>query len=168
MTHPLVPYDEALVDDVAARTTLRRPNFEALRILAGRFDEAAGEPFEVVCDIATAVGKTYLAGGLIDYLSASGVRHFLFVTPGRTILRKTVDNFTAGHPKSILDGMEARPLVITAENFNTGATGAALRDDSVVKLFVFNVQSLLRPTDNMTPAGPASSRSGSAKTFIST
>lgn len=150
MTHPLVPYDEALVDEVAARMTLRRPNREALRILASRFDSVAGEPFEAVCDIATAVGKTYLAGGLIDYLAGSGVRHFLFVTPGRTILRKTVDNFTDGHPKSILPGMETRPVVITAENFNTGTTGAALRDDSVVKLFVFNVQSLLRPTDNMT------------------
>ena len=150
MTHPVVPFDDALLDDVASRMTLRRPNAAALRVLAERFGNSGGEPFEAVCDIATAVGKTYLAGGLIDYLAASGVRHFLVVTPGRTILRKTVDNFTDGHPKSILAGMEARPVVITAENFNTGATGAALRDNSVVKLFVFNVQSLLRPTDNMT------------------
>jgi type III restriction enzyme len=45
---------------------LRIPNREALEAVAKAFDGAAGEPFEVVCDLATAVGKTYLAGGIID------------------------------------------------------------------------------------------------------
>lgn len=124
---------------------LRTPNAEALTKVAEAFDDAGGEPFEVVCDLATAVGKTYLAGGLIEYLATSGVRNFMIVVPGRTILSKTVDNFTAGHPKSILGGMDTAPHVITAENFNTGAVAAALRDDTQVKLFVFTVQALVKP-----------------------
>ncbi len=143
--HPVVPFDAALIDDIASRMDLRVPNRESLEATAKAFDGASGEPFEVVCDLATAVGKTYLAGGLVEYLAAAGIRNFLIVTPGRTILNKTVANFTDGHPKSILAGMETRPFVITAENFNTGNVAAALRDDGQVKLFVFTVQALVRP-----------------------
>lgn len=143
--HPAVPYDDALIEEISARMDLRVPNRRALEAVAERFDESAGDPFEAVCDLATAVGKTYLAGGLIEYLAMSGARHFLLVVPGRTILEKTVNNFTTGHPKSLLGGMETDPLVITADNFNTSATGAALRDDTQVKLFLFTVQSLIRP-----------------------
>ena len=146
--HPLVPYDQGLVDDVAARLDLRVPNKEALEAVAKAFDGADGQPFEVVCDVATAVGKTYLAAGLIDYLAATGVRHFMFVTPGRTILDKTVNNFTEGHPKSVLGGMETRPVIITADNFNTGAAATALHDDDEVKLYVFTVQALIKPDKN--------------------
>lgn len=143
--HPVVPYDEALIDDIAARMDLRAPNAEAVQAVAQAFDDANGEPFEVVCDLATAVGKTYLAGALIEYLANSGVRHFMLITPGRTILEKTVNNFTDGHRKSVLPGMDTKPVVITADNFNSGSVSAALADDTVVKLFVFTVQSLLRP-----------------------
>ncbi|MGE3813102.1 MAG: DEAD/DEAH box helicase [Candidatus Nanopelagicales bacterium] len=147
MTHPLVPYDQGLIDEIASRMDLRKPNKEALEAVAKVFDGAAGLPFEAVCDLATAVGKTYLAGALIDYLAASGIRHFLIVTPGRTILTKTKNNFTAGHAKSILDGMEVTPTVITSETFATGDTAAALDDDNTSKLFVFTVQSLIKPKD---------------------
>lgn len=149
LVHPVVPLDVALIEDVAARMDLRVPNREAVEAVAEAFDRAAGQPFEVVCDLATAVGKTYLAGALIDYLAASGVRHFVIVTPGRTIQGKTVNNFTDGHPKSVMGGMEVRPVVVTPDNFNSGAVAAALADDTVVKLFVFTVQSLIRP-DNAT------------------
>jgi type III restriction enzyme len=146
--HPQIPYDVGLIEEIAARMDLRTPNREALEEVAKRFDAAAGAPFEAVCDVATAVGKTWLAGGLIEYLAASGVRHFLIVVPGRTILDKTVANLTAGHPKSILGGMESEPLVITADNFNTGAVGAALHDENQVKVLVFTVQSLIKPKKN--------------------
>jgi type III restriction enzyme len=127
---------------------LRAPNAEALTACAERFDAAHGMPFEVVCDLATAVGKTYLAGGLIEYLAESGVRNFLIVVPGRTILNKTVANLTAGHPKSILGGMESNPVVITAENFNTPVMGGVLQDTDQVKVFIFTVQALLKPDKN--------------------
>jgi len=58
---------------------------------------------EVVLDLATAVGKTYIAAGLIDYVAELGVRNIVVITPSRAILTKTVNNFTRGHPKSIKD-----------------------------------------------------------------
>jgi type III restriction enzyme len=150
MTHPVIPFDEATLAEVAARLDLRTPNSEALAAVARALDTSGGEPVDVVCDLATAVGKTYLAAGLIDYVAEAGVRHVLFVTPGRTILDKTVANFTEGHRRSVVGGLAHRPLVITAENFNTGATGAALDDPDQLKLFVFNVQQLIRPSDKVT------------------
>jgi type III restriction enzyme len=145
LVHPVVPFEGTLIDDIASRMDLRVPNHEATVAVANAFDAAAGEPIEVICDLATAVGKTYLAGALIEYLAFSGIRHFVIVTPGRTIQDKTITNFTDGHPKSVLTGMDTRPMIITADNFNSGAVAAALADDTVVKLFIFTVQSLLRP-----------------------
>lgn len=142
--HPVLAYDGDLVATIAARLDLRVPNAQALEKVAQRLDLADGQPFEAVCQLATAVGKTYLAAGLIEYLAAQGVRNILIVTPGRTVLNKTIDNFTAGHPKSV-PGMDCDHLLVTADNFNTSATRAAFVDDDKVKLFVFTVQSLLKP-----------------------
>jgi type III restriction enzyme len=150
MNHPVIDLDQELIDEIASSMDLRPPNKEALEAVAERFATSDGEPFECVTDMATAVGKTYLAGALIEYLARSGVRNFLIVVPGRTILTKTIGNFTPGYPKSVLGGMTTDPLLITSENFNTGATGTALHDETLVKLFVFTVQSLIRPTDKVT------------------
>lgn len=143
--HPVVPYEAALLEEVAASTDLRVPNQEALDAVVRHFDKAHGEAFEVVCALATAVGKTYLAAGLIEYLAKAGVRNILIVVPGSTILNKTVANFTEGHPKSLTAGMSSDPVVITAENFRSGRVASALEDENRVKLYVFTVQSLLRP-----------------------
>ncbi len=143
--HPNVPYDPALLAEVSDRLDLRVPNAEALDAVARRFDDADGQPFEVVCDLATAVGKTYLAAGLIEYLADAGVRNVLVVVPGSTILNKTVANFTDGHPKSLTGAMSSDPLVITSETFNTGRVAAALGNEDRLKLYVFTVQSLIRP-----------------------
>jgi type III restriction enzyme len=143
--HPSIPYDPALLTEVSDRLDLRVPNAEALDAVARRFDEADGQPFEVVCDLATAVGKTYLAAGLIEYLADAGVRNVLIVVPGSTILNKTVSNFTDGHQKSLTSAMSADPLMITAETFNTGRVAAALDNEDHLKLYVFTVQSLIRP-----------------------
>jgi len=77
------------------------------------------------------------------------VRNFAVIAPGRTILHKTVANFTPGHPKSLLGGMEVRPVVITSENFATAAMRAALDDPVQVKLFIFTVQALLKPESKL-------------------
>lgn len=146
-SHPLVPFDKGLIDDIAAKLDLRTPNAEALEAVAEHIATAAGSSVEVVCDLATAVGKTYLAAGLIDYFAHQGVRNILIVTPGRTILDKTINNFTPGHPKSVLDGMETVPRVVTGDNFNSGGVASALADEDEVKVFVFSVQSLIRPNN---------------------
>jgi type III restriction enzyme len=139
--------DGDLIEAVAARLDLRDPNVEALRAIAftasQHYDvEGRPPPYECVIDVATGVGKTYVLAGAIDYYAARGVRDFAVIAPGRTILEKTIANFTPGHPKSLVDAMDAKPLVVTADNFATVAH--AQPDD--VKLFVFTVQSLVKPT----------------------
>lgn len=143
MTPDWVPYDSALISEVAANLDLRRPN--ELGLVAVAEAVTRGDGREVVCDLATGVGKTYLAAGLVEYLARSGVRNILFVTPGTTIYDKTIANFTPGSTKFVA-GLTVDPVLITADNFARGQVGDALHDPTRVKLFVFNVQQLIRPT----------------------
>ncbi len=144
------PFDLDRIEAIAARLDLRQPNKEALESIvyevARHYDiDREPPPFEAVVDVATGVGKTYVLASAIEYFAADGVRDFAVITPGRTILDKTVANFTPGHPKSLLRGMEVQPVVITSENFATPAMRAAMDDTDQVKLFIFTVQALLRP-----------------------
>jgi len=136
-------YDPDLVANVAHFLDLRTPNIAALDKIAQHL-ETAEDGAELVADLATGVGKTFIAGGLLDYLAESGVRNVVIVTPGSTIQRKTIDNLTPGHPK-YLRGLRCNPLVITLDDLERGAVAAALEDENRFKVFVFTVQSLLRP-----------------------
>jgi type III restriction enzyme len=139
----VIEYDESLVEHVAHTLDLRKPNRDALDRLARELAKA--EPgAELVADLATGVGKTFIAGGLLDYLYASGVSNVVIVTPGSTIQRKTVDNLTPGHRK-YLRGLQSNPLVVTLDSLERGEVGAALEDTDRFKVFVLTVQSLLRP-----------------------
>jgi type III restriction enzyme len=143
--------NQDLLAGVASRLDLRAPNVGAIETLAAELEQwfsvdQQPPPFEAVIDAATGVGKTYILAGAIEYLAASGTRNFGVITPGRTILEKTVANFTRGHKKSLLDGMETDPVVITSDNFNTAEMRRAMDDPLRVKLFIFTVQALIRPT----------------------
>ena len=142
--------DRALLDEISARLDLREPNVRAIESLAIELAEHekdhANTPFEGVIDAATGVGKTYILAGAIEYFAALGVRNFVVIAPGRTILDKTVANFTKGGRKSLLGGMEVEPVVITSENFNSPAMRAEMDDPAKVKLYIFTVQSLTKPT----------------------
>lgn len=139
------------LEEIAARLDLREPNQEALISIAlaltDHYDRFGKPPtFEGVIDSATGVGKTYVLAAAIEYLAlVRGIRNFAVVTPGRTILEKTVGNFRVGHPKSLLGPMVVRPVVITADNFTSPAMRASMDDPEQVKLYVFTVQSLVRP-----------------------
>ncbi|MBP2369715.1 type III restriction enzyme [Pseudonocardia parietis] len=85
---------------------------------------------------------------LVDYVASQGVRHVLVVTPGSVIQNKTLANFSAASGKFIA-GADYQPTVITPENFRSGDVAAALRDVDELKVFVFNVQQLIRPTDKV-------------------
>lgn len=144
------PVDLDRVEAIAARLDLREPNKDALRTAILRISahyviDHEPPPFEAVLDVATGVGKTYVLASVIEYLAADGVQNFAVITPGKTILAKTVANFTPGHPKSLLGGMEVQPVVITSENFASPAMRAAMEDPEQVKLFIFTVQALLKP-----------------------
>ena len=108
--------------------------------------DALPPPFEGVVNAATGVGKTYILAAATEYYAGLRHRNFAVVTPGRTILEKTVNNFMPGHPKSLLGAMSVRPVVITSENFATAAMRAAMDDPDEVKLYIFTVQALIRPT----------------------
>jgi type III restriction enzyme len=136
-------YDPDLVANVGHFLDLRAPNLAALDTIAQHL-ESAEDGAELVADLATGVGKTFIAGGLLDYLAESGVRNVVIVTPGSTIQRKTIDNLTPGHPK-FLRGLRCNPLVITLDDLERGTVAAALEDENRFKVFVFTVQSLLRP-----------------------
>lgn len=146
-----VELHEDVVAEIAARLDLREPNREAVQTLAAELSQyydvdERQPPFEAVIDSATGVGKTYILAGSMEMLAAAyEVRDFAVVTPGRTILVKTRDNFTPGHLKSLLEPMSFDPVVITAENFNTPAMRAVMDNEDRIKLYLFTVQSLIRP-----------------------
>jgi hypothetical protein len=146
-----VDLHEDIIAEIAARLDLRDPNREAVQTLAAEVSQyydvdERQPPFEAVIDSATGVGKTYILTGSMEmFVAAYGVRDFVIVTPGRTILEKTRDNFTPGHPKSLLGPMSFQSVVVTAENFATPAMRAAMDDDTQVKVYLFTVQSLIRP-----------------------
>jgi type III restriction enzyme len=143
------------IAEIASRLDLREPNRDAVQTLAAEVSQhydvdEKPSPFEAVIDSATGVGKTYILAAAMELLvNARGVRDFVIVTPGRTILEKTRDNFTAGHPKSLLGPMSFQPVVITAENFNTPVMRTAMDDDTQVKVYLFTVQSLIKPESNI-------------------
>lgn len=140
-----------LIAEIAARLELREPNRAAIESLDAEvsqwFDVDEKEsPFEAVIESATGVGKTYILAGAMElFAAADGVRDFVIVTPGRTILNKTVDNFTLGRPKSLVEPMSFKPVVITSENFATPLMRAAMDDDTKVKVYIFTVQALTKP-----------------------
>ncbi len=142
---------EDTIAEIAARLDLREPNADAVRTLAAEVSQhydvdERQPPFEAVIDSATGVGKTYILAGAMElFATAHEVRDFVVVTPGRTILDKTRDNFTPGHRKSLLGPMSFRPVVITADDFNTPVMRAAMDDPTQVKVYLFTVQSLIKP-----------------------
>src|SRR5690606_16663065 len=115
---------------------LRKPNADALDVLARQV--ARGDGRLVIADLATGVGKTYLASAVVQYLGRSGVPNVLFVTPRTTILTKAIDNFTPGTPKFV-PGATIEPLVVTGDTFDRAEIGDALHDSTRLKLFIFNV-----------------------------
>jgi type III restriction enzyme len=142
-----IRYNEALIEEIAARFDLRDPNKRALAALVQRLSDGFGYQ-ELVADLATGVGKTFLMSSLIEYLATGGVRHVLVVTPGSTIQRKTLENFDAASAKYV-PGADITPFIVTPENFRSASVSAALRDPNRLKVFVFNVQQLIRPTDKV-------------------
>lgn len=144
------PVDQPVLDQIQSQLDLRQPNRDAVETIALRLHDhyAQGSEgfFEGVVDVATGVGKTFVIAGAIDYFAGFGWRNFAVIVPGTTILEKTIAQFTPGHPKSLLGGMSVEPVVVHSGNFRSASVAADLRDENKVKLFVFTVQSLTKPT----------------------
>jgi type III restriction enzyme len=143
-------FDQDRIEAVASTLDLRASNRLALESIVYEVGkhfvlDGGAPPFECVVDSATGAGKTYILAAAIEYFAEEGTRNFAVIAPGRTILNKTVGNFTPGHPKSLLGGMLVEPVVITSDNFATAAMRAAMDDAEQVKLFIFTVQALTNP-----------------------
>ena len=143
---PHIFIDEDLVEEIATEMDLRAPNRDALTTLAGHLavwqqSDQSGTP-EFVLDLATGVGKTYLMVGAIDYLARFGARNFVVFVPRTAILRKTLDNLTPGHRKSIVDALPVDLTVITSDQLKSPATATAMADPEQVKVYVVTVQTL--------------------------
>lgn len=145
MGGPQVRVDEALIDEISASMDLRDPNRLALLTLAGRLgawqESGAPDGAEFVFDVATGVGKTYVMGAAIDYLAEFGVCNFVIFVPRVAILNKTLNNFTRGHAKSVVDNMLTSPSVITIDDLESPATRSLMDDPDEIKVYVVTVQS---------------------------
>jgi len=141
-----------VVAEIAARLDLREPNRLAVETIAAEvsqfFDVDGREaPFEAVLDVATGVGKTYVMTGTMELMvGAHGITDFVVIAPGSAILHKTKDNFTPGTRKSLLEPLSFEPVLVTADNFASPTMRNAMDDPDQVKIYLFTVQSLLRPT----------------------
>lgn len=150
---PDLNVDQDLLVEISHRLDLRDPNSDALtnvaRAVSQHFDVEGKEgPLTCIVDSATGVGKTYVMAGLIEYFAGRTppARNFLLLAPGSTIRDKSINSFTPGHKKSITAAMKSRPVVITADNFNSAAVQAVMEDTSKTKLFVFTVHALTTST----------------------
>lgn len=149
-----ITFDEDLIEEISARFNLRTPNRNALEKTVKALAEADGTYRELVADLATGVGKTFLMAALVDYLAEQGIRNVLVVTPNTTIQDKTINNFTEAHPKFVA-GAESTTNLITPATFRNASTGALLRDPNRLKVLVFNIQQLLPPSDRAATDAPA-------------
>lgn len=151
----VIDVDDALIEQISRRMKLREPNRQALETVAAYVSEHydvdnRAAPFEGVIVSATGVGKTYVIGGVIDYLAQHrGWSDFVIVVPGATIRKKTIENFTPGAMKSLTRLLGVRTVLVTADNYNTPAMAQAINDSTIVKVYVLTVQILLQPNEGI-------------------
>ena len=159
---------------IANRLSLRQPQRDSLEILdkvcellplskdtdAAQALEAIRSAFPSVTDferefaslcfaLATGVGKTRLMGAFIAYLNqAWGIRHFFVLAPNLTIYNKLRDDFTAGTPKYVFQGLSDfalhPPEIITGDNYESGRgiRAADLFGESGIHINIFNISKI--------------------------
>jgi type III restriction enzyme len=159
---------------IANRLSLRQPQRDSLEILdtvcellplskdtdAAQALQAIQSAFPSVTDferefaslcfaLATGVGKTRLMGAFIAYLNqAWNIRHFFVLAPNLTIYNKLRDDFTAGTPKYVFQGLSDfalhPPEIITGDNYESGRgiRAADLFGDSGIHINIFNISKI--------------------------
>lgn len=141
-----ISYDSSLLESISANFDLRAPNKEALRKLIFTLEGDYDPEVVQTLNLATGVGKTYLMAAFIEYLRQQGVHNVLIVTPGKTVQRKTVQNFSAGSDRYIR-GAEVAPIVVTPQDYSGWNTDAVPFDQFSNYIFLFNIQQLIAPKD---------------------
>ena len=96
-------------------------------------------------DMATGTGKTKLMAASIYYLFKRGIsRNFFILVPGDTIYSKTIDDFTYGHPRFVLNGVGELPdfELITGENYERYDPAQLKLNPKKFNIFIFNIQKI--------------------------
>jgi type III restriction enzyme len=94
--------------------------------------------------LATGVGKTRLMGAFVAYLSlVYDFKYYLIVTPGNTIYRKLVEDFSdASKPKYVFKGLKefssTKVKIVTKENYEQHRKKQLF--DNNVDINIFNIQ----------------------------
>ena len=161
-----ISYDSSLLESISANFDLRAPNKEALRKLIFTLEGDYDPEVVQTLNLATGVGKTYLMAAFIEYLRQQDVRNVLIVTPGKTVQRKTVQNFSAGSDRYIR-GAEVDPIVVTPQDYSGWNTDAVPFDQRSNYIFLFNIQQLIAPkeVDGATADGKVASQQRKIRRF---
>lgn len=141
-----ISYDSSLLEPISANFDLRAPNKEALRKLIFTLEGDYDPEVVQTLNLATGVGKTYLMAAFIEYLRHQGAYNVLIVTPGKTVQRKTIQNFRAGSDRYIR-GAEGVSIVVTPQDYSGWNTDAVPFDQFSNYIFLFNIQQLIAPRD---------------------
>jgi len=94
--------------------------------------------------LATGVGKTRLMGAFVAYLNlVYNIKYYLIVTPGNTIYRKLVEDFSdANKPKYVFKGLKefssTKVRVVTKENYQQNQKKELF--DNNLEINIFNIQ----------------------------
>lgn len=147
-----ITYDENLIEEISSRFNLRNPNREALAVLVHRLDAGDYTPLgQLMLDLATGVGKTFVMAAFIEYLNRQGHRNVMVVTPNTVVQDKTVRDFSHGSERYI-DGFHTPPVLVTPDNAQGFAiaesTQSVFATGEASMLYVFNVQQLFPPKDS--------------------
>src|SRR3989344_1499759 len=153
---------QKIIDKITKELDLRKPQEHSLVKLDAMMDtfKIGEDPKEIEAKLAgnlkfdttfpsftyalaTGVGKTRLMGAMIAYLYyTKGLKDFFILTPGETIYTKTIDNFTNGSKKFVLQGLTDFPMfnLVTGENYAYSDFGNKLFDS--VNIYIFNIQKI--------------------------
>ena len=146
-----ISYDENLIAEIKSKFDLRRPNVEALQAIVKRLESGNFRPQEqLLLDLATGVGKTYIMAAMVEYLRRQGITNVMIVTPNTVVQNKTVADFSLGSNRYI-GGFDVPPELVTPDDVrklsldSQDSFMAAGREKSTV--YIFNVQQLFPPKD---------------------
>lgn len=147
-----ITFDENLLQEIADRFDLRRPNVEALEAVLKRIDSGDYTPLDhLILDLATGVGKTFIMAALIEYLNRQGSKHVMIVTPSRVVQDKTMQDFNEASDRYITGAINA-PRLVTPDNVQNLkaqlASHSLFSQEGGSTLYIFNVQQLFPPKES--------------------
>ncbi len=85
-----------------------------------------------------------MAAHMAYLVEVKGLHNFFILTPGETIYRKTISNFTLHDPRSVIDATPAlqSSSLITGEDYWDTQYKRILQRSSGANIFVFNIQKI--------------------------